>query len=89
MTSHHVLSKNASHPNYTRVQITNQFCKQYLETAQLFPPLHDFDLLLRQPIKLVHQRIDLPAGGFDLALQRGLLVRDLCRGQLRLTKAEI
>jgi len=52
------------------------------KSCQLFLPLHNFNFLCRQPIKLIHQRIDLPIRGLDLALQRGLLVLDLCRGQL-------
>ena len=31
------------------------------------PPLHDSDLFLRQPIQLIHQRVDLLVGGLDLA----------------------
>ena len=30
--------------------------------------LHDSDLLLGQPIQLIHQRVDLRVGGLDLAL---------------------
>jgi hypothetical protein len=51
-------------------------------TPSSFPPLHDFDLLFRQPIKLIHQRIDLPVRRLDLAVPRGFLVLDFCRSQL-------
>jgi len=33
-------------------------------------PLHHRNLLLRQPIQLIHQRIDLPVRGLDLAAVR-------------------
>jgi len=38
------------------------------------PPLQDDDLFLGQPIRLVHQPLDLLVGGLDLALVE-LLVR--------------
>ena len=39
--------------------------------------LYDPDLLLRQPVQLIHQPVDLPIGRDDLALVYGLLlVRD-------------
>ena len=34
---------------------------------------NDFDLLLRQPIQLIHQRINLPARGLDLPLVEFLI----------------
>jgi hypothetical protein len=37
--------------------------------------LDDGDLLVRKPVKLVHQSVDLPVRGVDLALEDGLLVR--------------
>jgi len=46
------------------------------------PPLHDPDLLLRQPVQLIHQPVDLPVGGFDLALEMGLFVRRFSGGEL-------
>src|SRR6266851_7508766 len=42
--------------------------------------LHNLNLLLRQPIQLVHQPVDLPVGGVDLALEDGFLV---CRVRLQ------
>lgn len=36
--------------------------------------LHDPDLLLREPVKLVDQGVDLPVNGLDAALQCRLLV---------------
>ena len=36
----------------------------------------DFDLFLRQPIQLVHQRVYLPVGGLDLALVQLLVGGD-------------
>jgi hypothetical protein len=42
-----------------------------------YPFLYDLDLLLRQPIKLVHQCVDLPVGRIDPALEGGLHVEDL------------
>ena len=44
--------------------------------------LHDPDLLLRQPVQLVHQRINLTVGRLDLALQDGFDVRRRLGGQL-------
>src|ERR1700687_4994314 len=35
---------------------------------------HDLNLLLRQPVQLVHQLVDLAVGGVDLSLQPRLLV---------------
>ena len=37
--------------------------------------LHDADLLPRQPIQLIHQRVDLLVGGLDLALAEIVIVR--------------
>lgn len=39
-----------------------------LSAGSVVPPLHDSDLLLGQPIQLVHQRVDLRIGGLDLSL---------------------
>lgn len=46
------------------------------------PPLDDRDLGVCQPVQLIHQRIDLPVGGFDLALENCFGVRHLLRRQL-------
>jgi hypothetical protein len=35
---------------------------------------HDLDLLRPQPVQLIHQLIDLPVRGVDLALEGGLFV---------------
>jgi len=35
-------------------------------------PLHQANLLLRQAIQRIHQPVDLPVGGFELALEHGL-----------------
>jgi len=45
--------------------------------APLRYPFDDLDLLHRQSVQLIHQLIDLPARGVDLALEGGLLVVDL------------
>jgi len=37
--------------------------------------LHDLDLLIRQPIQLIHQHVNLPVGRFDLPPQRLLFLR--------------
>jgi hypothetical protein len=34
----------------------------------VIPPLHDSDLVLRQPIQLIDQGVDFRVGGLDLAL---------------------
>ena len=36
--------------------------------------LHHRNLLLRQPVQLVHQPVDLPVGGIDLSLDEGRVV---------------
>jgi hypothetical protein len=36
--------------------------------------LYDLYLFFSQPVKLVHQLIDLPVGGLDLALEQCLLM---------------
>ncbi len=45
--------------------------------------LHHRHLRLRQPIQLIHQRVDLSVGRVDLALQRGPDVRRLLRDPWR------
>jgi len=45
-------------------------------------PLHNPDFLIRQPVKLIHQVIDLPVGGLDLALERCLGLGDFGLVQL-------
>lgn len=41
--------------------------------------LHDLDLLLREAIKFVDELVDLPVGGFDLALKAGFVVLGFSR----------
>jgi len=45
-------------------------------------PLHNPNLLLRQPIKLVYQDVDLPVRGLDAPLQGRLFVRRASFGEL-------
>ena len=52
--------------------------KPYLSS----PPLHNRELLLRQPIQLLDQRVYLPVGGIDPPLQGRLLVRRADQGEL-------
>ncbi len=40
--------------------------------------LDDLDLIFGQPVKLVDETVDLLIGGFNLALEEGLLVAGLC-----------
>ena len=42
-----------------------------------------FNLLLRQAIEIIHQCINLPVGGVDLALEGGLVLLGPGGGQLR------
>jgi hypothetical protein len=42
-----------------------------------FSTFHDLDFLFRQPIQPINQTVDLPIGGFDLALEHFLLLRRL------------
>ena len=39
----------------------------------MIPPLHNRDLFLRQPIQLVHQRVDVRIGGLDLPVVQVLV----------------
>ena len=43
---------------------------------------HNRDLLLRQPVQLINQRVDLPVSRLDLPLQSRLLVRRADQGEL-------
>jgi hypothetical protein len=46
------------------------------------PLLHYRNLLLRQPIQLIHQSVNLPVRGLDLPLVELLVGRDSGSGQL-------
>jgi len=43
--------------------------------------VYQADILATHSIQLIHQRVELPAGRFDLALQRGVDVGHLLRRQ--------
>ena len=45
---------------------------------------HNRDLLLRQPVQFINQRVDLPAFGSDMPLQGRLLMRSAGQGELPL-----
>ena len=53
-------------------------------SISFIPPVsfHNRDLLLRQSIQLIDQRVYLPVGGLDPPLQRRLLVRRADEGEL-------
>ena len=56
-------------------------------SVSVLPLLHDSDLVLRQPVQLIHQRVDLRVGGLDVALRcddglrGGLAFQGLLHGQ--------
>jgi len=47
--------------------------------------LHDSDLFLRQPIQLVHQRVDLAVGDLELAFRQDQELPESLSSALRLT----
>lgn len=45
-------------------------------------PFHNLNFLLAQAVQLIHELIDLPVRGRDLAFERGVLVLQFGRGKL-------
>ncbi|CAG1011163.1 hypothetical protein ANRL4_04339 [Anaerolineae bacterium] len=53
------------------------------EVSPLRTPFHNLDLVVGQPIQLVHQRVDLPVRRVDLALNQCLVMGGFGGGQTR------
>lgn len=53
--------------------MTSCFASPLYEALFIDTPLHNLNLFLSQPVKFIDEQVDLPVGGFDLALRAGFL----------------
>jgi len=52
-------------------------------------PFHNPNFLLAQAVQLIHEIVDLPVRGCDLALERGLVVLQFGCGELLVQRGQI